>query len=92
MKVKIILAGLVFALSSSFTYAENLASVIEQAKAENKKAAELGFEWRDTGKFIKQAGKEKDADKAMTLAKKALAQALAAQKQAVPSKTAGPNF
>jgi hypothetical protein len=68
-----------------------LKSAISSAKAENKKAKSVGFEWRDTGKMIKQAAKVGGA-KGIALANKAKAQAIDAQKQAVEQASAGPNF
>lgn len=91
--MKTLLASLLVAFSVSTAYAaDDLASVLAEAKAENAKAAEMGFEWRDTGKFIKKASEEKDAKKAMKLAKKALHQAKMAQIQAEAAKNAGPTF
>jgi len=58
---------------------------ISDAKAANAEAAAMGFEWRDTGKLIKDAQAAFDAgdyDKALTLANQAQAQAEAAQRQA----------
>ncbi len=58
---------------------------IAEAKAANAEAAALGFEWRDTGKLIKDAQAAYDAgdyDKALALANQALAQAEEAQRQA----------
>ncbi|CAA6808324.1 MAG: Unknown protein [uncultured Thiotrichaceae bacterium] len=91
--MKTLLASLLVAFSVSAAHAaDDLATVLAEAKAENKKAAEVGFEWRDTGKFIKKAEEEKDAEKAMKLAKKALNQAKMAQVQAEAAKNAGPTF
>ncbi|MCK5726107.1 MAG: hypothetical protein KAH22_04690 [Thiotrichaceae bacterium] len=93
MKSKVLLASLLLLFGASTAFAEDdLATVLKEATAENKKAAELGFEWRDTGKFIKKAADEKDAKKAMKLAKKALKQAKDAQLQAEAAKKAGPVF
>jgi len=96
MKVKTLIASSLIAMMS-VAFADGhggmkLEDVLAEAKAENKKAAEVGFEWRDTGKFIKKAEAEKDAKKAMKLAKKALHQAKMAQVQAETAKTAGPTF
>ena len=58
---------------------------IADAKAANAEAASMGFEWRDTGKIIKEAQAAFDAgdyDKALALANKALAQAESAKAQA----------
>ncbi|SMN01634.1 hypothetical protein SPONN_681 [uncultured Candidatus Thioglobus sp.] len=66
-------------------------SAISAAKAENKKAKKAGFEWRDTGKFIKQA-KKAGGKKCLKLANKAKGQAILAQRQAVDQANAGPSF
>lgn len=63
---------------------------IASAIAENKKAKALGFEWRDTGKFIKEAAKVGGA-KGLALANKAKHEALSAQKQAKAQENAGPH-
>lgn len=55
------------------------------AKAERKKAAAVGGEWRDIGKFLKQADKaaaKGDYETAMKLVKKATFQAKMGQVQA----------
>ena len=57
---------------------------ISAAQAANKKAKASGFEWRDTGKFIKkadEAAKKGDNAKAIKLANKAKSQAELAVKQ-----------
>ena len=64
-------------------------SAISVASAENKKAKKVGFEWRDTGKFIKQA-KKSGGKKCVKLANKAKGQAILAQKQARAQANAGP--
>ena len=71
------------------------AKLVTEARAENKKAADLGFEWRDTVKFIDQAVKLKEAgkkDKAMDLIKYAKHQGILSQNQAKDQANAGPNF
>lgn len=93
MKFKILLATVLLAASSTAVMAgDDLASVLKQAVAENDKAKAVGFEWRDTAKIIEKAKEEKDAAKAIKLAKKALKQAQLAQKQAEVAKDAGPRF
>ncbi len=60
------------------------ADAIAAAKAANKKAKSVGFEWRDTGKMIKKAEKalkEGDDAKAIKLANKAKKQAESAVAQ-----------
>jgi len=66
-----------------------LKAAIAAATAENKKAKKLGFEWRDTGKFLKEAAKVGGA-KGLALANKARLQAIDAQKQAAEQANAGP--
>ncbi len=76
-------------LAGCATTGDDAASAAEQAiadaKAANAEVAALGFEWRDTGKIIKEAEAALaagDYDKALELANKALAQAETAQRQA----------
>ncbi len=59
-------------------------SAIKSAKEENKKAAAVGYEWRDTGKILKKAeaaAKKGDNEEAIKLANKAKTQASLAIKQ-----------
>ncbi|MCP5142095.1 MAG: SoxXA-binding protein [Chromatiales bacterium] len=68
-------------------------AAVAAASAEIKKAGATGFEWRDTGKFMKdaeEAVKAGDMDKAMKLVAKAESQAKLAQQQAVDQ--ANPDF
>ena len=61
------------------------ASAISGAKAANKKAKAVGYEWRDTGKLLKKAeaaAKSGDNEKAVKLANKAKSEAMMAVKQA----------
>ena len=61
-------------------------AAVTTAKAEIKKAKSVGGEWRDTGKFIKQAEKalaNGDVAKASSLATKALQQSDMAEKQSI---------
>ena len=70
-------------------------AAIAAATAENAKAKKVGFEWRDTGKMIKEATKLSATPcnaNAVATADKAKAQAIDAQKQAVEQANAGPNF
>jgi hypothetical protein len=72
---------------------EEVIPVIKAAKAENKAAAKVGFEWRDAGKMIKKAEKalaDGDTAKAMKLAKMAEFQGKEAQIQAKEQANAGP--
>jgi hypothetical protein len=66
------------------TMSPEAASAINSAKAENKKAAAVGYEWRDTGKLLKKAeaaAKKGQNDEAIKLANKAKTQASLAIKQ-----------
>jgi len=59
--------------------------VVAEAEKEMKVAKKMNYQWRDTGKILKQAKKAKDSGdnkKAMKLANKALDQAKMAQMQA----------
>jgi len=63
---------------------------ISAAVAANKKAKATGFEWRDTGKYIKKAkaaANKGDNSKAVKLANKAKSQAEIAVKQSQLEKT-----
>ena len=85
-------AGAGVALSGSQNWgASNNACVIAvgAANAENKKAKKADFEWRDTGKMIKAAGKA-GGDKCVAIAAAAKEQALDAQQQAKDQANAGP--
>ncbi len=66
---------------------------ISAAKAENKKANRLGFEWRDASKMLKKASALAKAGKtgeAIKLASKAKRQGILAQEQYIFAKGAGP--
>ncbi len=59
-------------------------SAISAAKAANKKAKAVGYEWRDTGKTLKKAealANKGDSAGAIKLAKKAESEAMLAVKQ-----------
>ncbi len=77
--------------NNTISPAEN---AINAAKAENKKAKALSFEWRDTGKMLKKATKmaNKNPNGAIKLANKARRQAVNAQNQAREQRSAGPRF
>lgn len=94
MKFKLLLATLTLALSSG-AMAESAADAIKAAKAAQKEASSLGFEWRDMGKTIKKAEKAAEAGKekkAIKLANEIAVQIVAIRAQAEVSKTAGPTF
>lgn len=89
MKQAILLALLSLVLGACATTgtpetAETAASAIAAAQAARAKAAEVGYEWRDTGNIIEEAQKASEAkeyDKAAELAAKAERQSVAALKQ-----------
>jgi uncharacterized protein YabN with tetrapyrrole methylase and pyrophosphatase domain len=65
------------------------------AKAAQKKAASVGGEWRDIGKFLKQAEQAAeggDYAKAIVLTNKARFQGEMGYQQALAQKDAGPRF
>ncbi len=69
------------------------AAAVKSAKAEQKKAKKVGFEWRDIGKFLKTADKKYkagDVKGAMKLVAKAKEQSLLGQQQAKDQANAGP--
>ena len=75
--------------------ADVVKAAIAAATAENKKAKKVGFEWRDTGKMLKEAAKLAKSGataKAVAMANKAKAQAINAQQQAKDQANAGPSF
>jgi type II secretory pathway component PulJ len=97
MKVKIVLATLLFAVGSLSTsaFADGASDAIAAAKKSQKEAKALGFEWRDMGKMIKKAealAKDGKTDKAIKIAKTIAAQIEPIKKQAELAKTAGPRF
>ena len=72
--------------ASGSATAASYETALTAAKAEQKKAAANGAEWRDTGKMIKEAEEAAaagDYDKAQSLADKAAAQGRIAQEQAM---------
>ncbi len=75
MKLPLKLIAFSFALTiSNYANASTTDEAIASAEAARKAAAEVGYEWRDTGKMIKEAkklaAKGKNAE-AIQLAKKA---------------------
>ncbi len=94
MKLKLLLATLTLSFSTS-VFADAAMDAINAAKAAQKEAKALKFEWRDMGKTIKKAEKAaKDGknDKAIKLAKIVTGQLDAVKKQAAIAKDAGPRF
>lgn len=77
-------AALALGTVSLTAHGGEAAELIEKAKDANARAAEVGYEWRDTGKFIDRAEKALENDDrgtAMALAEKARRQAELAYKQ-----------
>lgn len=94
MKKSLIAAALAASLAACAT-GPSYDEVMAQAQAEAKVAKKMNYLWRDTEKSMKEAEKAKkagDDDKALKLAKKALFQAKAAQKQAQAEANAGPKY
>ncbi|WP_131905353.1 hypothetical protein [Cocleimonas flava] len=94
MRIKIMLIAFTFAFATELLATE-VDDAIKQAKAAQKEAASLGFEWRDTGKIIKKAeaaAKEGKDKKAIELATIIIDQLPAVRKQAAIAKNAGPRF
>ncbi len=61
---------------------DSITSLIDQAETQRQQASELGFEWRDTGKFIQQAKEALDNGNKVT-AERLAQQALDEGKNAV---------
>ena len=87
------------AAKASVPTAEAQMAAFEKTYAEvetlQKKANSVGGEWRDVGKFMKEAkaaAKEGNFDKASKLLAKAKFQSEAGYKQAMEQKGAGPQF
>lgn len=92
--MKIVLAALVFSLSST-VMADGAKEAINAAKKARNEASAVGFEWRDMGKMIKKAEtaeKSGKGEKAIQLANRVIMQSKQALKQAQLAKTAGPHF
>ena len=91
--ISVVTAGM---LLSASLFADVLASddtefvhLLSAAKAAQKKASSVGGEWRDVGKFIKeaeQAAADGDFDRAKKLARKAKTQSELGYEQAVSQK------
>jgi len=94
MKLKVILAAVTLTFTTG-VMADDVSDAIAAAKAAQKEAAALQFEWRDMSKSIKKAealAKDGKKDKAIKLANKIAKQIEAIRKQAAIAKTAGPRF
>jgi len=94
MKFKLVLATLALSLSTA-VMANATQDAIDAARAAQKEAKKLGFEWRDMGKMIKKAEKlaKKGKDKkAIKIANKIAGQIVPIRKQAALAKSAGPRF
>ena len=93
-RIKILITAFTFTFAAGLSATE-ADDAIQQAKEAQKKAAELGYEWRDTGKIIKNAeaaAKEGNDKKAIELANIIIDQLPAVRKQAAIAKNAGPRF
>ena len=94
MTTKIMFIAFTFAFTTGVLGTE-VGDAIKQAKAAQKEAASLGYEWRDTGKIIKNAevaAKEGNDKKAIKLANIIIDQIGSVRKQAAIAKNAGPRF
>ena len=94
MRLKLALATLALSLSTA-AMAGGAADAIKAAKAAQKEAKAVGFEWRDMGKMIKKAealAKEGKDKKATKIANTVVMHGAAALKQAELAKSAGPRF
>lgn len=81
------------AMSGSKDEVKDLPTLVKDASASIKKAGSVGGEWRDTQKLLKgakEAAKAGDAEKAISLAKKAQMQGQLGYEQALGQKDAGP--
>lgn len=73
--------------------AQEFERIYAEAVKARKKAASVGFEWRDIGKFLKKAkaaAKKGDYGKAIKLARKAKVQAELGYQQYLSQRNAGP--
>ena len=88
-------SGSVLRSAEGIAQVEKAVQAIHDAEAAIKAARKAGFEWRDSGKILKQADKaaaEGSLDKAMALAAKARFQGEAGQAQAASQANAAPRF
>ena len=72
-----LLSGLL--LASTLVIADDFMAKWDEAEAKRAQAAELGYEWRDTGKLLKSAKSESEAgntEQAMALVAQALEQSM----------------
>jgi len=104
MKKLVLFGALIFVLSGCASTgddqaamapasAESAKAMIDAAKSAQKKAAKVGGEWRDVGKFIKKAEEalsKKDYATAVKMAKKAKSQGEMGENQAMAEKDAKP--
>lgn len=83
-------------VSTAWAVSEKEASeAIAAAEAATKKAASIGYEWRDTGKIIKSAKEAlagKDFEAALKHANNAKLQGERAYEQGMGQQQAGPTF
>ncbi len=76
-KQLMMVTAVLFWISGGVFAADDFSAAWDAADAKRKEAAALGYEWRDTGKVLKQAkqaAEDGDNEKAMKLAAKALEQ------------------
>jgi len=96
MKLKLALATLILSMSSAtMAGSADVQKAIEAARASQKEAKALGFEWRDMGKMIKKAeklAKKGKNKKAIAIASLVAKEIVPIRKQAALAKTAGPRF
>ena len=72
----LLLAGVMTGLPAAFA-GDDFAAAWDAADAKRKEASTIGYEWRDTGKMLKEAKTEAEAgnkEKAMKLVAKAMEQ------------------
>jgi hypothetical protein len=95
---KIIISGAIALFASSLIGCESGPSyddLVAEAEKEIAVAKKMKFEWRDTGKIMKQAKKAKesgDSAKAKKLVQKAIDQAKIAQQQAKAEANPKPTY
>ena len=85
-KLASVVAAVVMATNASFaTASEDFAASWDAADAKRQEAEAVGYEWRDTGKFLKAAKAEAEAgndEKAMQLVARAMEESVDALAQA----------
>lgn len=100
MRIKLVLATLALSLTTTLTMSTAIAGgsaldAIKAARAAQKEAKAVGFEWTAMGKMVKKAealAKEGKDKKAIAIANAVVKHGKAALKQAALAKSAGPRF